>query len=743
MSSRFDRTTPIIDLGANSQPLRWGSRRWLLWPVHAFKLLIPAARERTLNLFQRAVLDLCRAGVRWPEQISARLALPQDLVTFLFAQLQGMDLLTADAGPTARALRLLAEEDEPPEIEEVAWVFVDGLSGRLWPRVRRGELPVTACEDLPDEQNLVRLRRGTPGNPRFDRARYLWPEHRAPLGPRPSSREIIKAARNHRRRADAFRREWHKADPDGLDPRLLARQGVRWVSTTGEPTFVAVCLFVPDAAEQRTWLVTDPCGLGVSDLLRPTINELAQRDQPGIRRLIEGLTGEAWQVDETELALVLDAAARAARERVRQRLGVAADLLPGEVLAHLAAAEDALTRARAGGPGMARALEDAYGQAHAALEGAFGWLVALYPDPDLLAALSPDPPTNADLCRDIAATLGFETPEEARGLLRVPRAVVKGALVDGNRSLPGRLTAALLASRLHPAHPLTGLARDCPGALALLARFQQLRNRGQHFSDTPPRLEEADADQGGLFDLLRALVGVGPAGAPAPAPTGAGGADLLLRLRAQAEQQVSDRYPGSNERPALHTRLIETETAALILAKLIETADAEVLRGRLRDFVVAAAIASEALLREINAAASHQGPAPDAALGAERDRNAARITAVAAALGFACDDRGALPAVLTHARVERVQRAAAGNGETLSAWLVALLLAADADPAHPLRAVASACPDFVLHLGELVEARGHADVVVIEPTAALALHERLRRDLGLVLDALDGAITGA
>jgi hypothetical protein len=744
MLSRFDRTTPIIDLGANSYPLRWGSRRWLLWPVHAFKLLIPVARTRHLNVFQRATLDLCRAGVRWPEQISTRLALPEDLVTFLFAQLQSMDLLTPDCSPTTRALRLLDEDDEPPEIEEVAWVFGDGLSGRLWPRMRRGELPLIDCEDLPDKKDVVRLSRGNPGHPRFDNARYVWPDARAPIGA-PSSREVIKAARSHRRRAKAFQQEWAKANPDAIDPGMLARQGVRVLSRLGEPYFVAVCLFVPDDVGQRTWLMTDPCGLGVTDVLRPTMNDLAQRNQQGIRGLIERLTGEAWQVDESELAQVLGAAARDAGDRIRQRLGAAVDLLPIEALGHLADAEDAISRARDSGPDMAKALEGAYSNGQAALESVFGWLVDLYPDPDLLAALTPDPEYNADLCVDIAAVLGFETPGEVRSLLRVSRTVVKGALLDGNRSLPGRLTAAVLASRLHANHPLTRLARSCTWALGLLAHFQQLRNRGQHFSAAPPSFDEADKDLARLFDLLRALVGVGPADAPMPAGVRVAGADLLLRIRAQAEQRVRNQYPGSDERPELHTRLIEWEHSAIVLEKLIEAEEVgvDVMRNRLRDFVVAAAVAMEALLDEIHTAAGDHRSVLHDALGLDRNRNATYIAELAGTLGFALDEKGALPAALTHARVERIRRAAAGGNETLSARMVALLLMAEADPVHPLRAVATLCPNLALHLGYLVEVRGHADQVVIEPGAALELHERQVAVLGLALEALDGAMVSA
>jgi hypothetical protein len=57
--------------------------------------------------------------------------------------------------------------------------------------------------------------------------------------------------------------------------------------------------------------------------------------------------------------------------------------------------------------------------------------------------------------------------------------------------------------------------------------------------------------------------------------------------------------------------------------------------------------------------------------------------------------------------------------------------------------VATACPDFLLLVARLVKARGHADLAMIEPTEALALHERLIADVRLVLDALDEATAGA
>lgn len=739
MQNGFDRATPIVDLGANSRPLAWKreTRQWVLWPVHAYKILVPAARNSALNIFQRAALDLCRAGVRDPEKIANRLALPADLVKFLVDQLSGMDLLDEDAGPTERARRILAEEDEQPESEDVGYALVDGIDRRLWPRLHLGSLPMIDAE-IDEERGSARLRRGSPGRPRIDVARFIWPIEADRVATAPSAREIVKAARLHKRRTQAFAKEWPNADPIKLDANVIAKRGVRLVSTVAEPVFVAACIFVPDDARHRSWLVTDPCGLGVSNVLRDAITRLAKADRGGIRKIIEKLTGDAWHVDEGELARYLAEAGRAAAARIAHRLGAAADLLPADAVRRLADADERLQSAQDSAFGNTKELESFYGDIYAALENVFGWLLALSPDPSMLAAFEPDPEINAGLLQRIADVLGFDTSESTLALFRVSRAVVKGALCDGNKDLRGRLAACLMATRFDRGHPLSALAATCPGAMDLLARLRDLRNAGQHDTGSIPRMEEACADRERLFDLLRALVGSGPA--DLASETGANlswGSDLLLRIRAQAEKIVETDYPDIDARLDLRTRLIEMHAAAILLRLLDRSEETapDSLRTRLRDFVVAAAIIAEALLAEIERAAPSRATNVSE-LGEDRVQNAERIVAIASSLGFTLDAVGRLPEALTHARADRVRRAVSGRAETLSARLIALLLAAAGEPDHPLREVARASPAFLLHLGRIVEVRGHADSVHIDTTEAAELESTVAKEVQAVLGAL-------
>jgi hypothetical protein len=96
----FDRTTPIVDFGATSSPFKREARRWLVWPVLAYRVLLPSQGNPPFNVFQRAALDMCRAGVRDAEEISRRLALPLDLIGFVIEQLISIGMLDEARVPT-------------------------------------------------------------------------------------------------------------------------------------------------------------------------------------------------------------------------------------------------------------------------------------------------------------------------------------------------------------------------------------------------------------------------------------------------------------------------------------------------------------------------------------------------------------------------------------------------------------------------------------------------------------------
>lgn len=743
MQPVFDRTTPVVDFGPTAQPLG-GTRKWVLWPAFAYKVLLPAPRDSAFNLFQRTVLDLCRAKVRAPSEIQARLVLPEELVTFILEQLQGMGLLDEANAPTPRAVRLLDEEDDSFEAEEAGYVFVDAHSGRPWPRFHQGSLPFIPAEL--EHGSSARLTRGSEGHPEYVRATVLWPAPNTRTARTPTAFEILKAARHHHRRQRAFAREWTGADlPDEVsstlgEPGRESVKRVKLVNSTPEPVLVTAFFLAPRDARHHAWLITDPCGLGLSDVLREEARRLARDDKGKVRELIEQLTGEAWHVDERDLAYFLEEANRAAAERVSRHLGQAVNVLPAEVVQRLAQAEGRLDAARTHSSATTKAIDDFLGHVYAAIEGVFGWLVALFPQRSVLAALADTAPANAQLLRRVAAAQGFSTSERTASLLAVPRNTVTGALLRGNNSLPGRLAAALLAAQQRDDHPLRTLAVTFPQALEFLSYLGRLRNDASHNTASVLGLDTALAVREQLLAFLRALVGTRSGTEVVSIPASGDltwGADMLLRVRARADK-VALEDKGLEAFPELRTRMVEMHHAAIILELLIAAGSGGVegLSGQLRDFVVAGAIAAEAAIAELEKVAPSD-PAIAKRVGEEREANAAQLARAAVSLGFAVTKAGTLPAALGQARADRIRRAARGRAETLSARVSAQVLTAVDQPEHPLRDVARALPSFLLHIAIIVEVRGHGDDVALEPAGVAAFRGMVRDVVRAVLAAVD------
>lgn len=734
MPLEFDRTTPVVDFGAMSSPLKRGAHRWVLWPAFAYRVMFSSRTNPPFNIIQRGVLEMCRAGVRDLEGISSRLALPVDLVRFVVEQLRGMDALDVEEMPTPRAIRLLDEGGEPSEVEESGYVFIDGHSLRLWPRVHRGSLPIIETEF---QQGKARFQRGTQGQPETIFATTI--SATPGIQPKkPSAYEAMKAARHHARRVRAFLRErsHSRHDDDVLDG--LKSSGLRVIGTDPEPIFVAAFVFLPKDTRQKFWLVTDPCGLGVSDVLRHDIARLAKEGKHNLNKLLEEVAGQAWKVDEDDLAAYVIEATSASMVVVRQRLGEAAELLPAEVVERLAYAHRFLEGAR-----TAKRIEDYFGHAYAAVESVIGWIVSLYPAPSLASCLSNDKNENTAFLREVSEKLGFEP-------IKVPvtRGQVRNAIESGKGVLAPRLAAALLAAQKEVNHPLATLAARAPRALVFLEKISTPRNKASHYTDATDKEPEATTEEAlqirnQLFSFVRNLVGATEEDVEKVAGDPTWGEDFFLRIRAQAER-TTDKYSGLEDYPDLRIRMIEMFDAALLLKMLScsTTTPPETVRACLRDAMVSIAITMEAILVLI----AKVSPRPAGIvheiiqkITSDREMNAQQLICAAAEIGFALDKKGGLPKSISHANADRIQRAAKGKRETLSATVFVLVLAAKQQPEHPLRELAVRIPSLLLDIGRLVDARGHGDQIPQSVSAAIAeeMNEMVAKTAQTLIEVID------
>lgn len=731
MPIMFDSMTPVLDFQA-AIPKGAKHKRWLLWPALAYKVLLPQRRASPLNLFQLVVLRLCVAGVRTPAQIEARLALPQELIVVVLDQLRGRRLVDDAGCPSPRGMGLLADEDAPQPAPESGYVLVDAHGQTLWPHLHRGSLPFVDVE--PEGQaERVTFTRGSVGNGHTVHARPIRPS--GAINPvRPSARELQRAAQRHARRLRDFAGQRPNVATNQAAQALMQGERVTLLATAPEPVYVAVCLFHQADSAQQAWMVTDPCGFGDGRLVREEILRMAREGRFGLDHDLQRLSGDAWHVDQGELAHVLLQGRQQAMQRVLRRCGDAAQQLPPNVLERLFDADRRLLKAHNSAVGTTSKIENFIAVAYEAVEHWLDWLVQLYRDPSLLSALKPDAQPNIALLAALAEEIGLQVSPEVTSLLAVKRSAVKGVICNGNRTLQPSLAACLLAAKVEPRHPLRVLAARVPGMLGFLARLRQARNSGSHDGSALPTLAQAQELNEELYAMLRGLFGAA-AGEATPAQKELQQAtDVYLRMRARAEQDAMS-SPGIEAYPDLFIRMVEMHEAAIEARTLAGgNAEATAVAASVRDLSVRACIALEAALREVERGV-REGPLVAGLSHYDRKANAALAVAAARGIGFALDPAGGLPQALTHAQPSRVQ-SAARRGSTLSARLMNLLLGA-AGPAEPLRALAQECPSWLLDVGEVIDLRGHGDREDLEAGHIEQLETQAIKAVQAVLNVLN------
>jgi len=278
MAESFKCDTPVLDFSPYRPAThsRYAERRFILWPAYSYRIVAPRPRSRPLNLMQRAVLNLCRAGVRELEEIGKKLAIHRDLAAVVFLELENLALLTKTGVPTEKGLRTLAEDIDESYDMITGHVFQNPWGGELWPRfVDR----LQYCEVEYKENGFPRLLRGTRGNPASFEAYAVLP--RECMSPKPSPPEIIDAVARHTRASQHREELWEEEDEHDFEPISAcfgqSIQKVSFIEDTPSPVYLTTYLYSPEDTPSE-WYVCDPFGLGVSQRLRRWVEDVMRKD---------------------------------------------------------------------------------------------------------------------------------------------------------------------------------------------------------------------------------------------------------------------------------------------------------------------------------------------------------------------------------------------------------------------------------------------------------------------------------
>jgi hypothetical protein len=261
-----------------------GSVRLLLWPVWKWQVVAPEVRPRKLNPLQRVVLQLHIAGVREHAEIGALLDVETQLAVYIAQELHGMGLLKGSQ-PSERAQRVLDDTELQLGALRTGWVFQDAVRGVLLPRFL-GELQYAEAEA--DEKGRPKIVTGTKGRPSAREAFVVRGDQHPAVTPSP--REILEAARRHRRHI--IRRQRARLNVGVKTPEDV--QQVSFISERPERAHVLTKVYVPENEHaDQPWYVADPFGFGASQDLRAALKQVHDQSTGSFRQLLDRITGEA------------------------------------------------------------------------------------------------------------------------------------------------------------------------------------------------------------------------------------------------------------------------------------------------------------------------------------------------------------------------------------------------------------------------------------------------------------------
>jgi hypothetical protein len=485
----------------------------VLWPVYGWNVVTPTSRKYKLNLLQRAVLRLHRAGLREYGRMAELLCLHKDLIALVAEELSQLGAIDQN-GVTDFGVRLLGEHDIVYGKVQTGWVFRDTWTGALLPRFIPNEMLRYVEIDGRNGDDIVLLRSGSKGAPRIHPATVIPPGTTQSVPPTPA--EVLAAARRHKRHEKQLDRAGG-ADLEHVPPETIKQ--VSWISDSHTVFHLYTFAYVPDSDDDaEPWYVADPFGYGASELMR---EQLQRMRKPSAEAVIHLLTGEDKPEDQQRVAswkemqkLICDDA-ELALERVEKRRDAAIAWRDSSIRDRLKAAYEDIVRLenQSRADGVVDRIDSPYLRLRQAIEKTMAVLQKLHPPRGAWRKLfSQDMPIPRDSREQTIAmcarVCGFATPVP-QSLLRANPAKVKAVCVyEEGWNLRPQCTAMLLAGAEVSGHPLRRLGKKSPDWLQRFDSIAEAAGGEVHSGAGKGSLERLKEDAEAAVHLCADLLSV-------------------------------------------------------------------------------------------------------------------------------------------------------------------------------------------------------------------------------------------
>jgi len=504
MASSFQPEDPILHFRLNPDPPA-GKRTYLLWPAWAWRVVAPSVRERQLNVLQKAVLGLSRAGVVTAEAVSRKLDLALDLAAFIASELQQRGWTDSRGQLTDKGKERLEEETLQSQQMVTGFVFQDPWHHELWPRFVE-KLNYAGREA--GKNGFPQLVLGTTGDPRPKPAFMHLPQG-AVSPSQPDVRNILDVTRRHRQALRNARGSHGVEDEDSgtFEPNPIDFDRVALVDERPQRVFLATYFYLPrDTDLAGDWQVCDPFGMGSSPQLRRAI-ERQMEHAPLLHARVEELLGSALKEDLGGV--------RAWKERLLGKAELVMDRQLTPAVRQLPYYQDILELTLAhveveelGEGCSAPTLRAVLLAARRLMEAQLAHLLEAHRPGDITRRLSREQEHCTRVYTSTANELGFETPLPP-SLANVKRDHVQ-AVVRRKEAwrLRPLIIANLLAARDDAQHPLRKVARQEPRLLAGLEAITSATSGQMHPGSTGVGMKDVQDTVHRVYRVVGLLSGL-------------------------------------------------------------------------------------------------------------------------------------------------------------------------------------------------------------------------------------------
>lgn len=489
-----------------SSHVEWAKNEYLLWPAWAYRVVAPKTRERELNILQRAVLGLFRAGMTDILAIADKLAIHRDLVYFIAREINEKRLIDMQGQVTDEGVRVLDESIEEAYDMVAGYVFQDPWDGTLWPRfVER----LQYCDYDLNQEGYPVLNLGTLGKPHIQRAFMVEPRD-IPSPSVPTKVGVIEAVAAHRRRLRNLESSSEEEDRNsllGIAPVGFINR-VSFIEELPELVFLVSYVYLPrDSGGHYGWYACDPFGLGYSDKFRQRIEKNATANPP-LYNFIDSLLKKSVKDGLEGHKQWIETMRMRAKSEVEKKLTI--NIRESAYYEHVVDMECARQEAVILGQSCPSAkIKEIYRSARTALEEVLDSLLTR-PLPEEITAGIINKRINtktgeqsfefnkerewlAEIYRSAALEVGFVEPIP-EVLLKTPSSDIYSVTHYNSKSkLRALQMTAILLARLLPDHPLRSIAKRNPMFLCELVKATRLMGIASHANEEELNLEAGES----------------------------------------------------------------------------------------------------------------------------------------------------------------------------------------------------------------------------------------------------------